>query len=183
MKVLKFSLWAPYGENNNRLFLAMPNPLVKDIISGKFLWTEVKLLLLVAKLTFGFNRETTYHLGLGNFVAETRLQKSQVSRGIQSLIKKGILFAHSHKSKDLKYGINLLRYGITMKDYYISEIDNEDLQYVTEDEQINKKDYHLYNLNCSKNYAILYVRKGYKIPVDSHKYIKRYTERYINKYN
>lgn len=178
MQDLNQNLWAPYGEADKRLFTAVPNPFIKDLVSGAFSVAEVRVLMYVARLTFGFKREVTHHLDLNDFSKELDMPPSHLSRTIKSLVLKQYLIRHSRNRKAYKYSINLLRYGIRMKHYQIVHVYDE---IGNEDYLINIEDYQIYNLDKSKIYLIEYFPRGYKSTDSDYRNIDINTHRNINK--
>ena len=108
-------LWEPY-RNGERVFTGIPQPLMKELITGKLTRNEMILLLYIFRLSFGFNKQKTHcYLGLGDFMRVVGLDRAGVSRGLASLVKKGIIKRHPKKGKRFIYLVNCSKYGIRAK--------------------------------------------------------------------
>jgi hypothetical protein len=167
-------LWRTYDEKNTLLGTYIPNCLFKSMISGKFSYTELRVVLFMARMTYGFQREETNYLGLEDIEKETNVSKPNLSKAINALIKIGILFLGKKSGGKCKYAINLLLYGAKMKCY---KFNNELSVIKNQSSENNKQSYRIYNSRKSQNQYISYNPKGSK---DSEKsYIK--TDKKIDK--
>ena len=144
------------------------NGFLKDILSGKCTLVEIKILLLIARMSFGFQRDETNHLSLKDFSTVTSCHTSHLSTAIKKLKKKGLIFRRAKNGNKHIYSINLFRYGLPMTHYRICTSRNEK----SKEEYIwGNASYLFGNSEKTKDYVILYSKKSYK--KDKKLYIKK----------
>ncbi|HOW36296.1 MAG TPA: hypothetical protein PL155_07775 [Candidatus Omnitrophota bacterium] len=153
------NLWQPYDDKKSLLWTKIPNCLLLFLMQGKQRFTEIRIILLICRMGFGFKREETNYLDLKDFEKATGLNKSQASKAINSLLSAYVIFRYSKNGNKYKYAVNLLKHGIEMKHFRIGKMDSQKDNGIY---QIGNIDYQLDNYNGSKNELILYSSKGYK---------------------
>ena len=124
-KSFEDKLWRPYDEKHRLLWTQMPNGLLKNILLGEYKLVEIRVLLFIARMSFGFQREETNYLSLESFANETEIAKSHLSKTIKGLLKKEIILGGAVSGNSRKYSINLLPFGVAMKDYVIGNKDGK----------------------------------------------------------
>lgn len=76
--------------NNHQTFTKFPNELLENIMCSKLKATEIKVLLCVARYTYGFHREQ-HQLSVSFIQKATDLSYHNVQKAVQHLIEKSIL--------------------------------------------------------------------------------------------
>jgi hypothetical protein len=124
-KPFEDKLWRPYDEKHRLLWTQMPNGFLKNILLGEYKLVEIRVLLFIVRMSFGFKREETNYLSLEGFATETDIAKSHLSKTIKGLLKKEIILGGAVSGNGRKYAINLFPFGITMKDYVFGNKDGK----------------------------------------------------------
>lgn len=137
----------------------IPNGLLRDMVSGKCTLTELRVLLVIARMSLGFQRDQTCYLALKDFSELTGCRTSKISPAIKGLKKKGMIFRRAKKGNVHMYSVNLLRYGLPMTHYRISNGRDG----MSKGEYCwGNASYLFGNSEESKNYIIVYGKKSYK---------------------
>ncbi len=101
-------LWRPYDEKGTLLGTYIPNCLYKSILDGKYTYSEVRVLLYIARMTCGFNREISQYLSLEDFANGTGINGSHVSATLRKLLNRDDIMRHTKNGNKHMYSINLL---------------------------------------------------------------------------
>lgn len=160
-------LWRPFDDKNKLLWTQVPNCLIEVICMGGYKSTEIKILLYISRMSFGFHREDTNFLSLEDFEGQLVMKKAHVSKAIKSMVNDDIIFKHSKNGNKYKYVINLLRHGLRMKHYRAGKLDDKIDDGVYKNGSIDNE---LSNYRDSKDDLTLYSKKGYDNSKES--YIK-----------
>jgi len=121
-------------------------------------------------MDFGFpkNKGATNYIGNEDISKETGMKIPHVSKAIKALKKKQFILQGVKSGAKFKYSVNLLRYGLEMKYYRISE----DINDIGKGEDAYDKLYYRLGRNVEEDYiAIVYKPKGYDNTKES--YIKK----------
>jgi len=155
------NLWEAYDQNGQMLFTKIPNCFTIFLLACQYKAVQLRILLFIGRLSFGFNREETCPLNLDDFKRAIGVGKPQLSRNIKSLLLQQVIFRHSLSGSKYKYVINLLQCGIKMQHYRYGKVDC----------QIDTGVYQNGNIDCqldkfkdSKTDLILYSKIGYINP-------------------
>ena len=154
----KNGLWRPYGEAGTLLGTYVPNCFLKGILSIKLGVVELKVLFLISRMSFGFEREHTNYLAIKDFKDVTGKANSHLSKAIKSLLKQKIIFRTSKNGNMYKYAINLLPYNVKMKHYRFAVPEDE---LSSEEFIIGKANYRFGNFAEVEDNIIVYNPKGY----------------------
>lgn len=152
-------LWQPSNEKSPRLYTKIPNALIAALVGRIYVLAEIRIILYICRMSFGFHREDTNYLSLDDFKEVTGTKKTHLSKTLKKLLNEYEIFRHSKNGDKYKYAINLLPFGIKMKHYRIGQPNDklDDGYYEIgniNDDFGNRKDQH--------NNVILYSSKGYK---------------------
>lgn len=151
-------LWFSDG-GCKKYFTMLPNYLLYEVVSGKFSLSKLRILLFVARMTFGFRREESSYLGIEDFRFHLKMASPQISKNLNQLIDEGVVFRGRRIGNKYKFAINKLRFGLEMKHYrigrYSDAIDGEDVLYCLANDKI-------VNCKMSDDALILYSPKGRK---------------------
>ncbi len=83
----------PVPDVQELFFTPLPNDLLMAVMITRAVnLSEIRLILAVARLSYGFRKPTTGSYGWASSIVEiTGLSKSQVSRGLNGLARRGIV--------------------------------------------------------------------------------------------
>lgn len=153
-----FKLWRHYDEKEQSLWTSIPNYLIYAMLQGLYTLIELRIILFICRMTYGFRREESNYLGLEDFEKQTGISKTHLSKTIKKMLESYTLFRHSKSGNKYKYAINTLPHSVPMKHYRIGTANSElDDGFYT----IGCIDYELRNLKDSGKDVILYSKKGY----------------------
>lgn len=170
---LEDKLWRPYDEKHTLLGTYIPNCLLKAILSGKYKLVEIRILLFIARMSFGFQREETNYLSLEDIKDVTKIARTHLSKAVKDLIKRKVIMRGSQGGNKYKYAINLLPFGAKMKGYEMSnqgdiigrkvnKISNEDDQFDSRKDKIRNSKGANNDISINKSKAYDNTKSGYK---------------------
>lgn len=106
-------LWRVRDEKNNLLFTQIPNRLLKNMVKGEYTLNELRILLYLCRLTFGFRwKERTGLLSNKDFEKITGIISNHAKEAIDSLLLKKVIFRDTKRLNSYIYLINRSLFGI-----------------------------------------------------------------------
>lgn len=157
-----------YDNKGTLLGTLIPNCFFRDLLRIKYREIELKILLFICRMSFGFNRELTNSLELKDFTGHA---KPHLSEAIKKLLKRKAILRNSKNGDKYLYAINLLPYGVKMKYYKIA---NPMDKLGNKEYEIGKANYAFGNPEKDEDAIIVYNPKGYS------KQLKVYIKNDIN---
>lgn len=112
-------------EDGKRTFLMLPNCLLFHIVKGCFTYNEIRILLYVARRSFGFRQEETCYLAVDDFSEVLECDKGHISKHLKTLISGKVIFRGKEKRGAYKYAVNMLSYSYKMKHYRFADSADE----------------------------------------------------------
>lgn len=109
-------VWKFCDGNGKRVFTQVPTCILWSIVDGQLTLSEVKMVLYISRMSYGFRRDVAdCYLSLDDFAKNTFTAKSHVSKALSSLLKKRYIIRGQKLRGGHKYAINLAQFGLEMK--------------------------------------------------------------------
>lgn len=151
-------LWRGVDRSGNHLFTQIPNPILHDIFEGIIpKIAHVKIVLYIARMTFGFRKEESHYLDLSDFSKVVGM-KNHISEYVNDLLDLKIIFRTNKNGNKYKYSINLLKHDKSMKHFKLCQ-----KGYVLGKGEciLGEEKLEIRSSTISKDSAIVYSAKGY----------------------
>ena len=86
-------------------FTKLPNYVLEHLLLSNFTKSEISVILFIARMSYGFNKKYTKPLLLSEFTQGTNINRNNVWKTLDSLIKRDIILRKKREGYHYSYKI------------------------------------------------------------------------------